>query len=93
MSASNNSVPRYPPPPQYYKTFISDEDVRRAPPKPPVDDKKIFNVLGRQWSLEQELPMSSTYRDRLRLEFIALQKAMRKVLKPKQRLKKVTWMM
>ena len=84
MSASNNSVPRYPPPPQYYKTFISDEDVRRAPPKPPVDDKKIFNVLGRQWSLEQELPMSSTYGDKLRLEFIVLQKAMREVLETLQ---------
>ena len=79
MSASNNSVPRFPPPPQYYKTFVSDDDIRRTPPKPPVDDKETFNVFGRQWSLEQELPMSSTYRDRLGLEFIALQKAMRKV--------------
>ena len=84
MSASNNSVPRFPPPPQYYKTFISDEDVGRSPPKPPIDDKEIFNVFGRQWSLEPELPMSSTYGDKLRLEFASLQKAMRKVLETLQ---------
>ena len=41
MAVNNNSVPRFPPPPAFYKTFLTDEDIQREPPKPPSNTLTI----------------------------------------------------
>ena len=80
MAVNNNSVPRFPPPPAFYKTFLTDEDIQREPPKPPNNEKEIFNIFGKQWGVEDELPVNSTYNESLQSNFKQLQKAMQKVL-------------
>eukprot|EP00943_MAST-04B_sp_MAST-4B-sp1_P002239 g2239.t1 len=78
----DNSVPRFPPPPKIYKTFLSDEDIKREPPKPPSDEAEIFNILGNRWVLEaeMELPADSKYQTLFKEDFKLLRASMRKLL-------------
>jgi hypothetical protein len=78
----DNSVPRFPPPPNIYKTFLSEEDIKREPPKPPSDEAEIFNVFGNSWVLEaeMELPAGIKYQTLFKEDFKLLRISMRKVL-------------